>query len=174
MALIPEDRQGQGLVLGRSIQENLILASLERVSTLGVVKRRRVAELATRWLSATDVRAPSAASMVGDLSGGNQQKVLIAKWLLRQPQLLIADEPTRGVDVAAKVAIHRLLAQAAAEGRGVVLISSELDELLGLAHRILVFRQGTVVAELTGPDMTPNRVMSAAFGAATRTDDEAV
>ncbi len=172
LALIPEDRKGQGLVLGRSIQENLILASLGRVSSFGFVRRRRVTDLASRWLGATDVRARSALSRIGDLSGGNQQKVLIAKWLLREPLLLIADEPTRGVDVAAKVAIHRLLVQAAAEGRGVVLISSELDELLGLAHRILVFRQGTVVAELTGSAMTPGRVMSAAFGAGTRAGDE--
>jgi ABC-type sugar transport system ATPase subunit len=110
-----------------------------------------------------DVRAPNLKARVGSLSGGNQQKVLFAKWLATEPQLLIADEPTRGIDVAAKQQIHELIAELAAGGMAVLLISSEIEEVLGLAHRVLVMRGGRVVDELSGAAATQESVMRAAF-----------
>src|SRR5262249_24426891 len=110
-----------------------------------------------------DVRTPRATVPVNALSGGNQQKVLFAKWLLHRPRVLIADEPTRGVDVGAKRAIYELIHSLAAEGMGVLLISSELEEVLGLAHRVLVMRGGEIVRRLDGDDITEDAVMSASF-----------
>jgi rhamnose transport system ATP-binding protein len=110
-----------------------------------------------------DVRAPSTRVRVGSLSGGNQQKVLFAKWLAVEPRVLIADEPTRGIDVAAKQQIHALIAELAAGGMAVLLISSEIEEVLGLAHRVLVMRRGRVVEELAGAAATQENVMRAAF-----------
>ena len=101
---------------------------------------------------------------MGSLSGGNQQKVLFASWLLRRPRLLIADEPTRGVDVGAKRAIYELLVSSPPTGRGVLVISSELEEVLGLAHRVIVMREGTAAGELAGDDMTEQQVLRLAFG----------
>ena len=112
-----------------------------------------------------DIRAASVDAPVGTLSGGNQQKVLFAKWLVRTPKVLIADEPTRGVDVGAKRQIHELIARLAAQGMAVLLISSELEEVLGLAHRVLVMRRGQVVARYESEEATMERVMSAAFAA---------
>jgi simple sugar transport system ATP-binding protein/ribose transport system ATP-binding protein len=113
------------------------------------------------------VRAASIEMPVGQLSGGNQQKVLFARWLLDRPNVLIADEPTRGVDVGSKHAIYVLLADLAREGMAVVVISSELDEVVGLAHRVIVMREGGIVRELTGEQIREDLVMQAAFGSAT-------
>jgi simple sugar transport system ATP-binding protein/ribose transport system ATP-binding protein len=116
-------------------------------------------------LSSVGVRTDRARAPVATLSGGNQQKVLFARWLLRRPKVLIADEPTKGVDVGAKLAIYELLHGLAADGMGVLLISSELEEVLGLAHRVLVMRRGRIVSRLDGADIDEGRVMDAAFGA---------
>jgi ABC-type sugar transport system ATPase subunit len=124
-------------------------------------ERARAEELSRRL----DVRAPSTRTLVGNLSGGNQQKVLFAKWLAAEPKLLIADEPTRGIDVAAKQQIHALIADLAEAGMGVLLISSEIEEVLGLAHRVLVMRRGRIVDELAGDEATQETVMRAAFAA---------
>jgi ABC-type sugar transport system ATPase subunit len=110
-----------------------------------------------------DVRAASLEAPLRSLSGGNQQKVLFAKWLARRPKMLIADEPTRGVDVGAKSQIAELITKLAAEGMGVLLISSEIEEVLGLAHRVLVMRSGRIVAEYAGEEATQDAVMRAAF-----------
>jgi ABC-type sugar transport system ATPase subunit len=112
-----------------------------------------------------DVRAKSPAARVSTLSGGNQQKVLFAKWLLKPPRVFIADEPTRGVDVGAKRAIYELIHSLAADGMAVLLISSEHEEVLGLAHRVLVMRAGRIVGELAGDEMTESAVLAAAFAA---------
>jgi rhamnose transport system ATP-binding protein len=165
VAMIPESRNDDGLLLGRSVTENVSLASLDRVSRYGFVRRgaerRRTREALVRWT----VRADGPGSPASSLSGGNQQKLLFARMLLCGPQVLIADEPTRGVDVGAKRAIYDLLVSLADEGLGVLLISSELEEVLGLAHRVLVMRAGRIVDELAGERMTESAVLAAAFAA---------
>ena len=166
LVMVPEDRKSQGLVLSRSIAENLALARSPGTGRAWFALPRRLHAAAREWIARADIRPPSPGAAVGDLSGGNQQKVLISKWLACNPQVLIADEPTRGVDVGAKVAIHAMITEAAATGVGVLLISSEIEELLGVSHRILVFRKGKIVDELDADDGQRERIMSAAFGAA--------
>jgi simple sugar transport system ATP-binding protein/ribose transport system ATP-binding protein len=169
IAMLPESRKDQGLHMRSPIIQNVSLAHLDQVSSNGVVvrrrERRRVEELAKR----IDIRASHLGAWVSTLSGGNQQKVLFAKWLFHPPRALVADEPTRGVDVGAKRAIYDLIQALAADGLAVLLISSELEEVLGLAHRILVIRTGRLVAEFDGRTATENEVLHAAFA----TDEEA-
>jgi ABC-type sugar transport system ATPase subunit len=172
LVMVPEDRKGQGLVLGRTVAENLALPRPETANRFGVALPKRLEDAAREWIRRADIRPPSPGALVGELSGGNQQKVLLSKWLACDPQVLIADEPTRGVDVGAKVAIHAMITEAAASGIGVLLISSELEELLGLAHRIVVFRKGMVVDEVEGEPAERERIMTAAFGAAGGSSDE--
>ena len=162
VAMIPESRKEEGLVARRSVRENVSLASLSLVQRLGFVRRRKEATVVGEALTLVDVRAAASDSVV-TLSGGNQQKVLFARALLAKPSVLIADEPTRGVDVGAKRAIYELIAGLAADGVGVLLISSEIEEILGLAHRILVIRGGRAVAELEGDAMTEGNILAAAF-----------
>jgi ribose transport system ATP-binding protein len=165
VAMIPESRKDDGLLLGRSVTENVSLASLDSVSRYGFVRRgaerRRTREALDRWT----VRARSPGAPVSSLSGGNQQKLLFARVLLCGPRVLVADEPTRGVDVGARRAIYDLLAALADQGLGVLLISSELEEVLGLAHRVLVMRAGRITGELEGDAMTEEAVLAAAFAA---------
>jgi simple sugar transport system ATP-binding protein/ribose transport system ATP-binding protein len=165
LAMIPESRKDDGLLLGRSVTENVSLASLDAVSRYGFVRRgaerRRAREALDRWT----VRTGGIGAPVSTLSGGNQQKLLFARMLLCSPKVLIADEPTRGVDVGARRAIYDLLVALADEGLGVLLISSELEEVLGLAHRVLVMRAGRIVGELAGDEMTESAVLAAAFAA---------
>jgi ribose transport system ATP-binding protein len=165
VAMIPESRKEEGLLLGRSVTENVTLASLPSVSRYGFVRRgaerRRAREVLDRWA----VRTSGYGAPVSTLSGGNQQKVLFARMLLCGPKVLVADEPTRGVDVGARRAIYDLLVALADDGLGVLLISSELEEVLGLAHRVLVMRAGRIVGELTGEQMTESAVLAAAFAA---------
>jgi simple sugar transport system ATP-binding protein/ribose transport system ATP-binding protein len=164
LALVPESRKTQGLVAGRSVLENAALAHLARLSRVGMLDSRRLRRQMAPVLAELDVRAGSYGQPVGSLSGGNQQKVLFARWLCEPPRVLIADEPTRGVDLGAKAAIYRLLVDLARGGMAVLLISSELEEVLGLAHRVLVMRQGRVEAELEGASLTEAAVLAAAFG----------
>jgi rhamnose transport system ATP-binding protein len=163
IAMLPESRKDQGLHMRSPIIQNVSLAHLDEVSRSGVVlplqERRRVEELTKR----VDVRASRLGAWVSTLSGGNQQKVLFAKWLFQSPRVFLADEPTRGVDVGAKRAIYQLIQTLAAEGLAVLLISSELEEVLGLAHRIIVIRSGQLVAEFDGRTATENDVLHAAF-----------
>ena len=166
VAMIPESRREQGLLLGRSVRENVSLSSLADYSRGGLVSRRSERRAVGQVLVSLDVRAAGQSAAAGTLSGGNQQKLLFARMLLRKPQVLIADEPTRGVDVGAKRAIYDLLASAARDGMAVLLISSDVEEVLGLAHRVLVMRQGRVAAELTGEQLTEAAILAAALGAA--------
>ena len=168
LAMIPESRKEQGLLPGRPIAENVTLASLGLLSRAGLVRRRAERRTVTRMLARLAVRSASPKLPVATLSGGNQQKILFGRMLLRQPRVLIADEPTRGVDVGAKRAIYDLLAEQAADGLGVLLISSDVEEILGLAHRVLVMRGGRIAADLRGDDMTEAAILGAAFGAAER------
>ncbi|MCW2963263.1 MAG: transporter related protein [Actinomycetia bacterium] len=165
IAMVPESRKDDGLMMRRSIVENVTLPHIGSFTRAGFLDKRdegtKVAEITERL----DLRASSVRAPVGALSGGNQQKVLFAKWLLRAPKVLIADEPTRGVDVAAKLQIYELIADLAQQGLGVLLISSELEEVIGLSHRVLVMRDGRIVAEFAGDQLDRQHVMQAAFGA---------
>jgi ABC-type sugar transport system ATPase subunit len=162
VVMLPEDRKSQGLLMLRSISENITLPHLDGVGRFGVLADRKERSAVAKLMDRVDVRA-GARTRVLTLSGGNQQKVLFAKWLFRRPRVFIADEPTRGVDVGAKRAIYQLINSLAEEGMAVLLISSEHEELLGLAHRILVMRAGRIVAELTGETMNEDALLRAAF-----------
>jgi ABC-type sugar transport system ATPase subunit len=163
VVMLPEDRKAQGLLMLRSIVDNVTLPHLGAVSRTGVVATVRERRSAVALMERVDVRARGPSSRVSTLSGGNQQKVLFAKWLFRPPRVFIADEPTRGVDVGAKAAIYELIHSLAAEGKAVLLISSEHEEVLGLAHRVLVMRGGQIVAELDSATMSEDAVLRAAF-----------
>jgi ABC-type sugar transport system ATPase subunit len=159
VALVPEDRKRQGLILDLGGRVNVSLAMLDGVSRAGFLRRGAERALAIREYARLAVKAPSVESPVGSLSGGNQQKVALAKWLVRNPRVLIVDEPTRGVDVAAKAAIHALLDDLACRGVAILLISSELPELLLLSSRLLVMRGGRIVGELPRRHATQENVM---------------
>jgi simple sugar transport system ATP-binding protein/ribose transport system ATP-binding protein len=163
LAMIPESRKDHGLIFGRSVVENTTLSRLRTLTALGVVRRRHERRTARAVLERCDVRGAPYSAPVRALSGGNQQKVLLARTLLCGPRVMIADEPTRGVDVGAKRGIYDFLTELAADGLGVILISSELEEILGLAHRTLVMRRGRIVAELEGDAMTEGAILAAAF-----------
>jgi ABC-type sugar transport system ATPase subunit len=164
IALVPESRKDQGLVMIRPVRENVSLAHLDVLSWHGYLLEKAETETVDRLLRDVDARLASAAMPVSSLSGGNQQKVSIAKWLVKSPAVLLADEPTRGIDVGAKRTVYKLIHRLASEGLGIVLISSELEEVLGLAHRILVVREGRIVAQFEGDDTNEEQVMRAAFG----------
>jgi len=165
IAMLPENRKEQGLFMIRSVRENISIVDVNAIARIGLVDRRAEGRRTSALARDLDVRTSSQEAMVTTLSGGNQQKVLFAKWLFRRPKLLIADEPTRGVDVGAKRQIHELLIGLAAAGMGVLLISSEIEEVLGLAHRVLVMRAGRLVGEFEGDAATDEAVMTAAFTA---------
>ncbi len=164
IAMLPESRRDQGLVMRRPIRDNVTLAHLDRFSAGGFIRRGDERAAVRQILSQVDVDAGRSQGNVVNLSGGNQQRVLFAKWLLDTPKLLIADEPTRGVDVGAKRAIYDLLVRLASEGMAIVLVSSEIEEVLGLAHRVAVMRNGRIVGDLDGPDISKEAVMRVAFG----------
>ncbi len=163
LALIPESRKEMGLLVGRSVKENVSLSRLDLVSRLGWVSGTRERRAVASLLQRTTVKVTSLRQTVSMLSGGNQQKILFARAVMCGPRVLLADEPTRGVDVGSKRAIYDLIVEMAREGMGVVVISSELEEVLGLAHRVLVMRQGRIVAELEGAAMNQQAVLAAAF-----------
>jgi ABC-type sugar transport system ATPase subunit len=159
IGLVPEDRKRQGLVLMMSGRANASMAVLDRLSRLGILNFRQEGRDAARLFQQLRVKTPSLETPVAALSGGNQQKVALAKWLIRNCKLLIVDEPTRGVDVGAKAAIHQLLDDLARGGVGILLISSELPEVLNLSTRILVMREGRFVGEVARKDATQDNVL---------------
>lgn len=169
--LIPESRKEQGLLPQRSVLDNITLANLADYSIAGLIRTRQERRSAATLLKRLAIRAPHPGIAVSSLSGGNQQKALFARALLCRPRLLIADEPTRGVDVGSRRAIYELLNEQAEAGLGVLIISSDIEEVLGLAHRILVMRAGAIVAELSGDQMTEQNVLTAAFAETKRSDD---
>src|SRR5262249_11909199 len=147
IAYVPEDRGTQGLIRQMKIRENVSLAILRSLTNGPFIDNRSEKSLAERMIGQLSIRAYSREQIVNKLSGGNQQKVVVSKWLASKPKVLIMDEPTRGVDVGAKAEIHRLISELAARGMAILLISSELPEILGMSDRILVMREGRVVAE---------------------------
>lgn len=159
----PEDRKREGLVLIRSVLENTTLAVLRRLTRLRVIRQRSERRIAERFVEQLNVRTPSIDQEVGKLSGGNQQKVVLARWLAARPKVLILDEPTRGIDVGAKAEIYRLVDQLAGEGLGIMFISSELPEILGMSDRIYVMQRGRITGELPGPGTTEEQVLNLAM-----------
>ena len=166
IALLPESRKTQGLVLDQSIASNVVHSSLGHVSARGYVRPSSVRRVAARAKDQLNIKSASLGQEVSTLSGGNQQKVLFAKWLESKPKVLILDEPTRGVDVGAKADIYRIINECAQAGVAVLVISSELPELIGLSDRVHVMREGRLVAQLDADGLTEEAVMAHAFGLA--------
>ncbi|MYH00413.1 MAG: sugar ABC transporter ATP-binding protein [Acidimicrobiaceae bacterium] len=164
LGLIPESRKDQGLLMERSLRENVGLPHLRRVTRAGLVTRRSERELVSASAARAGVRGGGLETPVRLLSGGNQQKSLFARWTAPGLRVLIADEPTRGVDVGSKRSIYDLIAAAATDGLAVLLVSSELEELVGLCHRVLVMRDGRFVAEFIHPDLDETQILRHAFG----------
>ncbi|MET9239661.1 sugar ABC transporter ATP-binding protein [Nonomuraea sp. NPDC051941] len=164
LALVPEDRRQQGLVMDLSIERNIGLAGLADVRRGPLVSRAAERERARDWAVRLRLKFARLTDAVNVLSGGNQQKVVLAKWLARRPSVLIVDEPTRGIDVATKAEVHRLLSELAGSGVAVLMISSELPEVLGMADRVLVMHEGRLAAEIPRADATEESVMAAATG----------
>ena len=162
--LVPEDRRLQGLVIDFPIRENIGLPLLDRLNVLGLVRRSEERRLAESMRERLTIRTPDVEKAVGLLSGGNQQKVVIAKWLARGPKFLILDEPTRGVDVGAKAEIYALMDQLASQGVAVLMISSDLEEILGVSDRVLVMHEGRLTGELTRAQLSEQAVMHLAVG----------
>ena len=160
LAYVTEDRKQLGLVLDEPIVRNITLANLAGVATRGVLSRGREQQVAEEYRRAMSIRTPSVFQKVVNLSGGNQQKVVLSKWLFADPQVLILDEPTRGIDVGAKFEIYTIMKDLAAQGRGVVMISSEMPELLGMCDRIYVMNEGRIVGELSRDEASQERIMS--------------
>jgi len=164
IGLVPEDRRQHGLVMDESIERNIVLASLKRVRRRGLIANALSRDFATRWSQRLQIKFNRLSDPVSTLSGGNQQKVVLAKWLSRQPALLIVDEPTRGIDVGTKSEVHGLIQKLAEDGVAVLVISSELPEVLLLADRILVIREGRFVHEFANAEATEEAVIAAAAG----------
>ncbi|WP_417606285.1 multiple monosaccharide ABC transporter ATP-binding protein [Primorskyibacter flagellatus] len=160
LAYVTEDRKELGLILEESIQRNVTLANLSDVSKSGVINEAEETKVAERYRAAMNIRTPSVFQKVMNLSGGNQQKVVLSKWLFAGPEVLILDEPTRGIDVGAKFEIYGIINELSAEGKGVLMISSEMPELLGMCDRIYVMNQGSFVGELSADDASQERIMS--------------
>lgn len=164
LALVPEDRQHHGVLMPQSIWRNATLAIADRLTRLGLVRDAAAKAQTTDYVRRLQVRLRSIGQPIRELSGGNQQKIVLAKWLMTKPRVMILDEPTRGIDIGAKAEVHKLVSTLAAEGIAVLMISSELPEILAMADRILVMREGRLVRELSRADATAHRVIEAATG----------
>jgi rhamnose transport system ATP-binding protein len=166
LALVPEDRRQQGLVMDMSIERNVGLTQLRALARGGLMSRRRERSRAVDWALRLQLKYGRLSDAVTTLSGGNQQKVVLAKWLATEPAVLIVDEPTRGIDVGTKAEVHRLLSQLAGRGLAVLMISSDLPEVIGMADRVLVMHEGRLVAEVPRAEATEETILSAATGQA--------
>jgi ABC-type sugar transport system ATPase subunit len=162
MGLVPEDRRTEGLMMSMSVRENASLATLGRIARLGFLRGARESGELNAVALQLALHCPSIETCVSHLSGGNQQKVLLARWLLLHPEVLFLDDPTRGIDVAAKQDIYRIVDELAASGKAVMLVSSELPELLRCCHRIMVLREGRVTAIYDAAEATQEKIMAAA------------
>jgi len=163
IALIPEDRKKQGLVLIMSVARNISLAAMDKILSGGFISAAKENTLARKYVETLEIATPGVGREVRFLSGGNQQKVVISKWLATDADILILDEPTRGVDVGAKAEIYTLLNSFVAAGKGVIMISSEMPEIIGMCDRVVVFREGTVSAEFSRDEVTQERILDAAI-----------
>ena len=161
---VPEDRGAQGAVTAMPIFQNVTLPSLKTTSKEGFTRMAEEFALARSYTERLDLRAASLDQNVGELSGGNQQKVVIAKWLATKPKVIILDEPTKGIDVGSKAAVHEFMAELAAEGLSVIMVSSEIPEILGMSDRVIVMREGRIEAEYDREGLTPEKLVRAAAG----------
>jgi rhamnose transport system ATP-binding protein len=166
LAYLPEDRLRQGLIQPMSIERNVTMAVLPELAPGGIVRPWRERQLARTFMERLRIKATSPRQIVRSLSGGNQQKVVLSKWLATEPRVLILDEPTHGIDVGTKADVHRTISHLAAQGLAILLISSELPEILGMADRVLVIREGRLVGELSREDATQEAIVQAAAGVA--------
>jgi ribose transport system ATP-binding protein len=164
LGFVPEDRKLQGLFLNMAVRENITMSATSMVSNFGFVNSSKANQLAKEYVEKLDIRTPSLRQRIRNLSGGNQQKVIIARWLTLKPRVLILDEPTRGVDVGAKAEIHGLMRQLAEDGVAVLMISSELPEIIGVSDRILVMHEGRVTGRFEREEATQDMIMHAATG----------
>ncbi|OQY34498.1 MAG: D-xylose ABC transporter ATP-binding protein [Spirochaetaceae bacterium 4572_59] len=164
VVLIPEDRKLQGLLLELSVKHNISIPNLKNISKTIFIDKKRDSQIADEYISALRIKTPNKDQIVKNLSGGNQQKVVIAKWMATNSKIMIFDEPTRGIDVGAKQEIYMLMHKLAEEGMGIIMISSEMPELLGMSDRILVMREGRIVKEFTKEEATQNKILEAAAG----------
>ncbi len=164
IGFVTEDRKELGLVLGMSVRENFSLTHLSDYCRLDVVNRKRETNACVQYIKSLGIKTPSPEQKVLNLSGGNQQKVVIAKWVARRPRVLIVDEPTRGIDVGAKAEVHMLLNKLASEGMSIIVVSSDLPEVLAMSDRVVVLKEGRITGVLSRADATQERVMLAATG----------
>jgi ABC-type sugar transport system ATPase subunit len=171
IGFVPENRKEEGLFLGLSVSENIVIAKLKQMVAGLLVRWGMVRQESESYTKRLNIRTPSVQQTVRNLSGGNQQKVVIAKWLTMNPKILILDEPTRGIDVNAKAEIHRLIRSLADNGVGILVISSELPEVIGISDRILVMHQGSITGEFDAATATQHELMQAAIGAAVSSKD---
>jgi ribose transport system ATP-binding protein len=163
VGFLTEDRKRQGLVLGLSVTENVCLASVSQMATAGCMDQAREESAAQRAIADLRIKTPGSAQRVMNLSGGNQQKVVLAKWLCRETEILLFDEPTRGIDVGSKVEIYQLINRLAADGKAILMISSELPEILGMSDRILVMNRGRIAGEFPAAAATQESLLQCAL-----------
>ena len=168
ICLVSEDRRREGIVPAMSVRENITLPSLDRISRAGVIDRKQERDISGSYIESLSIKTPTPEQLIGNLSGGNQQKCCLAKWLARSPKLIILDEPTRGIDVGAKAEIHDLIDALTKQGMAVVMISSELPEIMGASDRIIVLYEGRKMAEFNcvTDEITQEKLMETASGIA--------
>jgi ribose transport system ATP-binding protein len=170
--MLPEDRKSEGIIPNLSVRENIVLAALPRISRAGLVDRAKQDEIVKYFIDRLRIRASSPEQRVSELSGGNQQKVMLARWLCLNPKVLLLDEPTRGIDVGAKAEVQAVIDELAADGLAVVLISSDLEELIEGSDRVVVLKDGRLVGELTGDEVTEPALLRALAAAPTEPTGE--
>lgn len=163
LALVPEDRKKDGLVLGLDVRTNICITTLNDMQTMGLLNAQKETALAKKYTSALRIKTSSDKQLVKNLSGGNQQKIVLAKWLATKPKILMLDEPTRGIDINAKNEIYKLILQLANEGLGIIVVSSELPEILAVSDRVLVMTEGSITAEFAANEATEDNILKAAI-----------
>jgi ABC-type sugar transport system ATPase subunit len=164
IGLVPEDRKTQGLVLSLPVRKNISLPSLDQFIRRGLVDEKQEVRVIKKYMDQLDIRTSSIDQEVQYLSGGNQQKVVLAKWLTTDPKIIILDEPTRGIDVGTKFEMYRIIRNLADQGTGIVMISSELPEIIGMSDRVLVMRDRTIAGELERTEATEEKILRLAIG----------
>lgn len=163
LALVPEDRKNDGLILSAGVQSNLCITTLDELKTFGLLDEKKEAALTSKYVNDLGIKVTSRNQDVATLSGGNQQKVVLAKWLATKPKVLMLDEPTRGIDVSAKNEIYKLIQQFATDGMGIIMVSSELPEVLAISDRILVMTEGNIIAEFDASEATESEILKVAI-----------
>jgi ribose transport system ATP-binding protein len=163
IGLVPEDRKNDGLVLDLSVKTNISLASLKNLESYGLLNSGKEKLLADSYIDSLSIKTPSSAQKAGNLSGGNQQKIILAKWMATNPKVLLLDEPTRGIDINAKNEIYKLITKLASKGLGIIMVSSELPEILAISDRIMVMSEGQQTAEFNANEASEEKIMQAAI-----------